>query len=314
METRIRAPYLRALESEDLNSLPNSVVARGFLRNYASYLGLDAQEAVSRYAGLAAPADSAPAPVEPMPIAVDMFRPVPLHNGPGVRRPRRGLSYALIIIPVVLALLAAWGWWNYPTVAGWLAQLTRPRPTPTPPVAGLSTDVAIPAQLPTTAATRTIAPIVSTSRPSAGSTVRPSPTQSPTPTATRSSPVYTGVFVELYFSQKSWIQVTVDGTREFQGELEAESRRSWYGNNRVELRIGNAGGVEVTVNGQNLGTLGQIGEVVDRVFETAGPALQLTVGITPVDALTPIVTDTAEPLTPAPTATVSPTATTAISP
>ena len=39
--TRIRAPYLQALEADDLSAMPSPVQARGFLRNYAEYLGLD---------------------------------------------------------------------------------------------------------------------------------------------------------------------------------------------------------------------------------------------------------------------------------
>ncbi|HSG44191.1 MAG TPA: RodZ domain-containing protein [Anaerolineales bacterium] len=39
--TRIRIPYLRALELDDLSSMPSPVQARGYLRNYAEYLGLD---------------------------------------------------------------------------------------------------------------------------------------------------------------------------------------------------------------------------------------------------------------------------------
>ena len=61
--------------------------------------------------------------------------------------------------------------------------------------------------------------------------------------------------------------MTVDDVRQFQGELEADTYRSWYGEERIELRIGNAGAVLVTVNGQALGTLGAVNEVVDRVFE-----------------------------------------------
>jgi transcriptional regulator with XRE-family HTH domain len=39
--TRIRAPYLQALEADDFSSMPSPVQARGYLRNYAEYLGLD---------------------------------------------------------------------------------------------------------------------------------------------------------------------------------------------------------------------------------------------------------------------------------
>ena len=36
--TRIRVPYLQALENDNLDALPSKVHARGFLRLYASYL------------------------------------------------------------------------------------------------------------------------------------------------------------------------------------------------------------------------------------------------------------------------------------
>src|SRR6266498_1926256 len=42
--TRIRIPYLRALEADDLSVLPAPVQARGYLRNYAEYLGLDFEQ------------------------------------------------------------------------------------------------------------------------------------------------------------------------------------------------------------------------------------------------------------------------------
>ncbi len=42
--TRIRREYLEALEQEEFTKLPAPVYARGFLRSYAGYLGLDPGE------------------------------------------------------------------------------------------------------------------------------------------------------------------------------------------------------------------------------------------------------------------------------
>ena len=39
--TRIRFQYLQALEEDDLSVMPSPVQARGYLRNYAEYLGFD---------------------------------------------------------------------------------------------------------------------------------------------------------------------------------------------------------------------------------------------------------------------------------
>lgn len=46
--TRIRQKYLAALESDEWDLLPGEVVGRGFLRNYATYLGLEATEMIER--------------------------------------------------------------------------------------------------------------------------------------------------------------------------------------------------------------------------------------------------------------------------
>lgn len=46
-DTRIGRHYIEALEAEDFAAFPADVYARGFLRSYASYLGLDPAEAVA---------------------------------------------------------------------------------------------------------------------------------------------------------------------------------------------------------------------------------------------------------------------------
>jgi len=48
-DTKIRLKHLAALESDDYAELPGNVYARGFLRNYALYLGLDPEEVLVRW-------------------------------------------------------------------------------------------------------------------------------------------------------------------------------------------------------------------------------------------------------------------------
>jgi hypothetical protein len=48
-DTKIREKYLAALEAGDFAELPGEVYTRGFLRNYASYLGLDPDEIVDEW-------------------------------------------------------------------------------------------------------------------------------------------------------------------------------------------------------------------------------------------------------------------------
>jgi cytoskeletal protein RodZ len=278
-DTRIRARYLEALEAEDLEALPNNVVARGFLRNYAAYLELDPKEAADRYAAIAGPSETETLPVEgPSPFDSGPFHPVPLHEIAG-QRSRWWLLIAIVV--VLIAALGLLAWQGYPYIMDWLSRpATAAGSTPTWQAAGavLSTSTYTPEatvvpSTPSTAQTSSqpTSTLEATAKPgltlTLAPTLAPTLTLTPSPSPSPTEPIYTGIFIELVFTDTSWIQVTVDGVRQFQGELETGTYRSWYGEERVELRVGNAGAVEVTINGRKLGALGGSGEVVDRTFE-----------------------------------------------
>ena len=85
--TRIPKKYLEALEVEDYGILPAPVYARGFLRSYAGYLGLDAQELLPFF-----PVGHVEEPtLEPL---------------PQVRQPRTWNMNGLIAMAVVASLIA----------------------------------------------------------------------------------------------------------------------------------------------------------------------------------------------------------------
>lgn len=95
-ETKIGRGYLAALERGDYASLPGSVYVRGFLRNYAQYLGLDPDEAVAEWH---------------REVPEDAPEPVILMRRPLVA-PRKGLVLtsgvvvAAVVTVAVLAILA----------------------------------------------------------------------------------------------------------------------------------------------------------------------------------------------------------------
>jgi cytoskeletal protein RodZ len=319
-DTRIRVRYLEALETEKFEALPDPVVGRGFLRNYATYLELDLPEAASRYAQFFAPPALEPLPVrDPSAFASESFRPVPLHEMPGLRTQRGLLIGGLLVLVAALSVLA---WWGYPRVRAMLFQ--------DPPAIVTATTMATRPVASGDLATATHTPIVPTATTSAPSTATLleatptleltfTPTFTPSPSPTPSPPIYTGIFIELVFTDTSWVQATVDGVRQFQGVLDDGMYKSWYGEDQIVLRIGNAGAVQVTVNGQNVGHLGLLGEVVDRVFEKVGEQVtqatvtpQVTGTVTGTLTVTPTVAPAALPPTTEPTRappqSVSPTA------
>lgn len=85
--TRIPKKYLEALEFENYSILPAPVYARGFLRSYAAYLGLDAQDLLPFF-----PVGHVEEPqLEPL---------------PEVRQPRTWNMNGVIAMTVVAALIA----------------------------------------------------------------------------------------------------------------------------------------------------------------------------------------------------------------
>jgi cytoskeletal protein RodZ len=101
--TRIRVRYLRAIENEEWNVLPGDVYARGFIRTYASFLGLDGERLAEDYRKNVERGPRGPT-AEPTPAA----------TSPSAGSPRRNwiasgggwLAAAAVVIVAVLVIVA----------------------------------------------------------------------------------------------------------------------------------------------------------------------------------------------------------------
>jgi cytoskeleton protein RodZ len=69
----------------------------------------------------------------------------------------------------------------------------------------------------------------------------------------------------LVLSAPSWLRVTVDGNVSMEGTFPAGTSKTFHGRNAL-VRIGNAGGVEIYLDGKDLGKLGKSGDVVEHLF------------------------------------------------
>jgi hypothetical protein len=80
----------------------------------------------------------------------------------------------------------------------------------------------------------------------------------------------------LVINEASWIQILADDVKVFEGVLQPGDARNWTGQRRVAIRAGNAGGVEVIVNGISRGVMGTQGQVVDQIWEKVDDPATLT--------------------------------------
>jgi cytoskeletal protein RodZ len=102
-------------------------------------------------------------------------------------------------------------------------------------------------------------------------TTSPTASKSPSPAASQASPteqatVSTGTGVKLIVSAtraKSWLFVSdASGRTLFSGQIAQGSTKTFSTDVSLNVKVGNAGGVDLTVNGKKVNSIGADGEVV----------------------------------------------------
>ena len=234
---RIRAMFVEALEREEWAVIGEFVYVRGFLKNYAKLVGLDAAPLLRQLSEEYAPEVAAPRPTLDS-LAGSGLSSVRTPQEPSSRRWFPWMLGALtaiagaLVVMVGISLVQTFSAGNRPpAIATPVAMATLAFATPQPSMAlgdGQSEDQ----------------------------------TQNE------------GVNLRLQLTQPSWLSVAVDGKRVVYETLPAGTVREFHGVREITLRAGNAGGVVAKIDGKDLGALGQAGQVQDRVFAVKPPSEQ----------------------------------------
>ena len=69
------------------------------------------------------------------------------------------------------------------------------------------------------------------------------------------------VVLNLSATEKTWLSITSDGKKVFSGILEPSQTKTLTGLEAAQMRVGNAGGIEVRWNGKPIGPIGPRGQV-----------------------------------------------------
>lgn len=233
--------YLRAIEEDDVKSLPGTFFYKNFVKQYAAIVGV--KEAEIR-AGIEALAAAVEEPVLPGTLAQPPVRPLDPIVADSNRRyfanTRLGLSVGGLVV-VLVACSGFYAWWMRP------AEVAAAKPRPVPVAVQ---QVVQPA----------IQPI---SQPVADETA---PVQVTAEAQTQTVDGINQVVLNLAATEKTWLSITSEGKRLFSGFLEPSQTKTLTGVEAARMTVGNAGGIEVRLNGKPIGPIGKSGQVRVVVF------------------------------------------------
>ncbi|MCO5196837.1 MAG: DUF4115 domain-containing protein [Anaerolineae bacterium] len=271
--TRIPKKYLQAMEDGRFRALPTPVHARGYLRNYAKFLKLDAKPLIDRYeleAGqMPATPIFTPAPVrEPEPLGDDsaFFNPVNVQINATIEDQRGVDSWLRIIIIIALivaiALVGSRFFLN--------SQEDRPETGIVDTVTELLNSDGEPTPIPLPASG------IVQGNESITSTGRTGIDAIGTADVTRPRPELPAVMetIELLLeiTERTWLQVIIDGEVQYEGLAVQGDIFDFTGENaaleEAKLTTGNGAGVYATINGIEIGRLGSRGEVIEETWLT----------------------------------------------
>ncbi len=236
--TKISKRFLEAIERNDHRTLPAPVFTRGFVREYAKYLGLNADEMVNRYNYAAAGDDRIeksahlerlvmppPPPVKEKPFRVS-----------GIPPWYARIDRNVIVTAIIIGALAVLGYWAFRHKREISAAAREEAQTVT---------------------TTQAAPRAATA------------TTASTPPATTSSAADQTLHLVIEATARSWIVLEADGKTVVNNEMSKGDRASYDAKERFRFRtIGNAGGITLTLNDVALAPFGGDGDVVhDKVLD-----------------------------------------------
>ncbi len=227
-ETRISARFLRAIEEETFDVLPGGIFNRGFVRTYASHVDIDPEQAVSEYKDLTQ---------ESNPEESESTTNTPLENSEGHLLP---IAVGSLVVLIVLFYVFAWD-------------------------TGTPTEAAVPQTAEAELSRRVEAtpiPDTPTVGPTRSNTNRATLQTNRTTSRNETASEVRGVNVQIEVHEETWVSVESDGEAIVEGVvLGAGTTRRYSAREALEMTIGNAAGLTLSINGREVPSLGRDGQV-----------------------------------------------------
>jgi len=260
---RIRLSFLESIEGGGFENLPEPVYTKTFIKTYAGILGIDAGPIVARYEKYIEKTQPPPPPEAPK----EQLREARSENAVFDRLKgmgsRRGWAVLAVVFIVVLGIYVSRdGGQNPAQVKTTAREAVKPPeklPEPQPVDAQQAPTVQQPEAAPQqgTAAQAPAPELKKQEAPPAAEKKEP-----PAPAPSVAGPLS----LTIEATEAAWVQVKADKTPAVQKLMQAGEKLTTEAKERITIDLGNAGGVQITFQGQSLGSPGKRGEVVHLVY------------------------------------------------
>ncbi|MEW6400559.1 MAG: RodZ domain-containing protein [Chloroflexota bacterium] len=284
--TKVRAAFLKEMEAGAFDKLPSPVQTRGMLANYATFLDLDPDAILLRFADALQARHRAKYPEK---LKTNDL----LKVGPSMPPLRTFMASDLIFGVGMIVLIGVLAVWGVTRVLNSQQEAKAALPT-----APSISDVLAGTPVPTVVQEETFVPLAGTQFSSV--------TQEATVEVV-DLPVDTNIQVIVTVVERSFVRVSVDGEVVFDGRVVPGDSFTYEAEEQVSILTGNGAALLIKYNGRDLGLMGDFGQVVSQIYLVSGLAtptatLEPTATATPPVSPTPTATETSTP-TLAPTAT-----------
>lgn len=255
-DTKISLHYLESLEEGRYKDLPGGMYNRAFLRAYCERFNLNQQEVLNRYE----------AEISPPP---DRLIKSKVH----LPKKDRSLNPSPVLIWSFMLLISATGLFFS---RKWIADvfspyfyrrsIVAPSEIAKPPTPAASIQLQAPLASPPTAAETSPDMVsansaVSPGVPAPDSLIHSSPSD-PNAPGTADSSRQAPLRLEIGISEQCWVSIDRDGIPAVRRLMDPGEIQSIEAKEQVFLIVGNAGGVQLKINGKPARSLGRSGEVV----------------------------------------------------
>lgn len=260
--TSIRATYIDYIEKGIYDELPGEVYTKGFIRNYAKFLKLDPAQLIAQYNDEQGVAPAVIEVVQPQKSKrrVSLLEVGKDISSTGINEDSAGAVPWGKMLKITAMLLVAGG-----IIAGGITLLS------------------------TINDKSAVTTITRDNTPQGNETNANNANQENKPgnaVATANAPV-NEVAVSVKLKDRCWLWVEVDGKTAYEGILTTGATEKWQGKDSVVLHMGNAGAVELTVNGKTFDKVGGVGEVLVLSLDKTSHTKPLAVPANDVRTNTP---------------------------